>query len=75
MRQFRAAPESEARLKARVKAGKIDLVVPYQLDSLEGAQGQLKAVTVARLATSRDASVSGREACCGCSRVRSKNSA
>jgi thioredoxin reductase (NADPH) len=47
--KFRAAPESEARLKALVKAGKIDLVVPYQLDSLEGAQGQLKAVTVATL--------------------------
>ncbi len=29
--KFRAAPESEARLKALVKAGKIDLVVPYQL--------------------------------------------
>jgi thioredoxin reductase (NADPH) len=47
--KFRAAPESEARLKALVKAGKIDLVVPYQLDSLEGTQGQLKAVTVATL--------------------------
>jgi len=33
------APESEARLKALVKAGKIDLVVPYQLHALEGAQG------------------------------------
>jgi thioredoxin reductase (NADPH) len=47
--KFRAAPESEARLKALVKAGKIDLVVPYQLDSLEGTNGQLKAVTVATL--------------------------
>ena len=47
--KFRAAPESEARLKALVKAGKIDLVVPYQLDALEGDQGQLKSVTVATL--------------------------
>jgi thioredoxin reductase (NADPH) len=47
--RFRAAPESEARLKALVAAGKIDLVVPYQLDALEGAQGQLKSVTVATL--------------------------
>jgi thioredoxin reductase (NADPH) len=47
--KFRAAPESEARLKALVKAGKIDLVVPYQLHALEGAQGQLTAVTAATL--------------------------
>ena len=47
--KFRAAPESEARLKALAKAGKIDLVVPYQLHGLEGSGGQLKAVTVATL--------------------------
>ncbi len=47
--KFRAAPESEARLKALAKAGKIDLVVPYQLHGLEGSDGQLKAVTVATL--------------------------
>jgi len=48
--KFRAAPESEARLKALAKAGKIDLVVPYQLHGLEGGGGgQLKAVTVATL--------------------------
>lgn len=47
--KFRAAPESEARLKALAKAGKIDLVVPYQLHGLEGNDGQLKAVTVATL--------------------------
>ena len=29
--KFRAAPESEARLKALAKSGKLDLVVPYQL--------------------------------------------
>jgi thioredoxin reductase (NADPH) len=47
--KFRAAPESEARLKALAKAGNIDLVVPYQLHGLEGESGQLKAVTVATL--------------------------
>jgi thioredoxin reductase (NADPH) len=47
--KFRAAPESEARLKALASAGKIDLVVPYQLHGLEGSGGQLKAVTVSTL--------------------------
>ncbi|MDB5488105.1 MAG: ferredoxin-NADP reductase [Reyranella sp.] len=47
--RFRAAPESEAKLKALAKAGKIDLVVPYQLHGLEGGNGQLTAVTVATL--------------------------
>ncbi|HTR85607.1 MAG TPA: NAD(P)/FAD-dependent oxidoreductase [Reyranella sp.] len=47
--RFRAAPESEAQLKALAKAGKIDLVVPYQLASLDGADGQLTAVNVATL--------------------------
>ncbi len=47
--KFRAAPESEAQLKALAKAGKVDLVVPYQLAALEGAGGQLKSVTVATL--------------------------
>lgn len=47
--KFRAAPESEARLKALAKTGKVDLVVPYQLHGLEGSDGQLKAVTVSTL--------------------------
>lgn len=47
--KFRAAPESEAKLKALAKSGKIDLVVPYQLNGLEGRDGHLKAVTVATL--------------------------
>lgn len=47
--RFRAAPESEARLKALVAEGKVDLVVPYQLHGLEGEEGQLHAVTVATL--------------------------
>jgi thioredoxin reductase (NADPH) len=47
--KFRAAPESEARLRTLAKAGKIDLVVPYQLQDLEGANGQLSSVVVATL--------------------------
>jgi thioredoxin reductase (NADPH) len=47
--KFRAAPDSEGKLKALAKAGKIDLVVPYQLHGLEGADGQLNAVTVSTL--------------------------
>ena len=47
--RFRAAPESEARLKALARAGKIDLVVPYQLQGLEGNDGQLTAVIAATL--------------------------
>ena len=47
--RFRAAPESEARLKALAQAGKVDLVVPYQLHGLEGENGQLTSVAVATL--------------------------
>ena len=47
--KFRAAPESEARLKALVREGKVELVVPYQLHGLEGRDGQLDAVVVATL--------------------------
>jgi thioredoxin reductase (NADPH) len=44
--KFRAAPESVARLKALAAAGKIELVVPYQLAALAGKGGALAAVTV-----------------------------
>jgi thioredoxin reductase (NADPH) len=47
--RFRAAPESEARLKALVADGRIDLIAPYQLQALEGADGMLRAVVVATL--------------------------
>ena len=47
--KFRAAPESEARLKSLAKAGTIDLVVPYQLAGLEGAGGELSSVVVSSL--------------------------
>ncbi|MBN9495175.1 MAG: NAD(P)/FAD-dependent oxidoreductase [Alphaproteobacteria bacterium] len=42
--KFRAAPDSVAKVKALADAGKIDMVVPYQLDSLEGEPGALEAV-------------------------------
>ncbi|HMG49515.1 MAG TPA: NAD(P)/FAD-dependent oxidoreductase [Inquilinus sp.] len=47
--KFRGAPDSVARLHALAEAGKVELVTPYQLHGLEGAGGQLSAVTVATL--------------------------
>ena len=44
--KFRAAPESEARLKALADAGIVDLVVPFQLAGLEGNNRQLTSVIV-----------------------------
>lgn len=47
--KFRGAPDSVAKLHALAEAGTIELVTPYQLHGLEGAGGQLSAVTVATL--------------------------
>jgi thioredoxin reductase (NADPH) len=47
--KFRAAPESAERLQQIANAGKIELVIPYQLSSLEGENGQLSAVLVETL--------------------------
>ena len=47
--KFRAAPDSEERLKALAEAGTVELVVPYQLHGLEGANGHLTGVIVAPL--------------------------
>ena len=47
--KFRAAPESATRLAALAADKRIDLVIPYQLHALEGADGQLAAVIVADL--------------------------
>lgn len=46
--QFRAAPESVAKLRALDGHG-LKIVVPYQLAGLEGEKGVLKAVSVASL--------------------------
>ncbi|MDP3372201.1 MAG: NAD(P)/FAD-dependent oxidoreductase [Candidatus Paracaedibacteraceae bacterium] len=47
--KFRAAPESEAKLKELSEQGKIRLVVPFQLASLEGCDGVLTSVGVETL--------------------------
>ncbi|HWD58089.1 MAG TPA: NAD(P)/FAD-dependent oxidoreductase [Stellaceae bacterium] len=47
--KFRAAPASLARLDALVQAGQVELVTPYQLAGLDGADGELSAVIVADL--------------------------
>ena len=47
--KFRAAPESERRLRALASEGKVELVIPYHLDALEGANGKLDAVIVKSL--------------------------
>jgi thioredoxin reductase (NADPH) len=48
--KFRAAPESAARLQQLADTGRIELVIPYQLQALEGENGDLRAVVVADLA-------------------------
>lgn len=47
--KFRCAPESQSRLEALAKEGKIEMVVPYQLARLEGKDGKLSSVIVATL--------------------------
>jgi len=44
--KFRAAPDSESKLHKLAQDGVIDLVVPYQLAGLEGANGNLEKVIV-----------------------------
>lgn len=47
--KFRCAPESSEKLKALEAAGKIELVIPYQLAGVRGNDGQLDSVKVATL--------------------------
>lgn len=47
--KFRCAPESESKLQALAASGKIEMVIPYQLDSLEGKDGKISKVIVATL--------------------------
>lgn len=47
--KFRAMADSLDKMDALVKAGKIEMVVPYQLDRLEGTDGQLSGVVVSTL--------------------------
>lgn len=44
--KFRAAPETAAQLDAAAAAGEINLVIPYQLHALHGANGTLQSVEV-----------------------------
>ncbi len=44
--KFRCAPESADKMKKLSEEGKIELVIPYQLDGLEGSEGKLSAVLV-----------------------------
>jgi thioredoxin reductase (NADPH) len=47
--KFRCAPESADKLQALADSGKIELVIPYQLDSLEGENGKISSVVVSTL--------------------------
>lgn len=47
--KFRAAPESCSQLDALAKSGKVEMVIPYQLSGLQGADGKLTGVEVATL--------------------------
>ncbi len=47
--KFRCAPDSQDKLNDLVKAGKVNMVVPYQLDSLKGHNGQIEKVIVKTL--------------------------
>jgi len=47
--KFRCAPESASKLEQLAKDGKIEMVVPYQLDGLVGSNGELSGVVVATL--------------------------
>lgn len=44
--KFRCAPESADQMKKLAEAGKIELVIPYQLEGLEGNNGKLENVVV-----------------------------
>ncbi len=51
--KFRAAPEAAAQLDEAAARGEVEMVVPYQLQALHGAEGRLEAVEVATLAGER----------------------
>jgi len=47
--KFRAAPETAAQLDMAAASGEVEMVIPYQLQALHGADGKLSAVEVADL--------------------------
>tara|TARA_A100001015_G_C15026712_1_gene730902 strand:- start:617 stop:1621 length:1005 start_codon:yes stop_codon:yes gene_type:complete len=44
--KFRGAPDSVSKVRSLGESGDIEMVIPYQLDSLEGQGGKLSAVNV-----------------------------
>lgn len=44
--KFRCAPESSEKMKKIAESGKIEFVIPYQLDDLKGENGQISEVIV-----------------------------
>ena len=47
--KFRAAPETAAQLGAAAALGEVEMVVPYQLHAVHGANGALESVEVATM--------------------------
>jgi thioredoxin reductase (NADPH) len=47
--KFRAAPESVEKMRALTAAGKVEMIVPYQLSALQGTNGMLTGVEVETL--------------------------
>ncbi len=47
--KFRAAPETAAQLDAAAARGEVEMVVPYQLHAVHGANGALESVEVATM--------------------------
>jgi thioredoxin reductase (NADPH) len=47
--KFRAMAETIGKMQSLAEAGKIEMVVPYQLEGLEGAAGKLSAVVVKQM--------------------------
>ncbi len=47
--KFRAAPETAGQLDAAAARGEVEMIIPYQLHALHGAEGRLAGVEVATL--------------------------
>ena len=47
--KFRAMPESVSKMQALAAEGKIEMVIPYQLEALSGSAGKLNAVAVKQM--------------------------
>lgn len=47
--KFRCAPDSQEKMMKLVESGKVELVIPYQLDGLTGENGQIDSVIVKTL--------------------------